>query len=58
MTAVVPPVGKVTLREITRTVLTRGAWAAEGCDLSASLRLLAATGIEANAGIKLRIPYR
>lgn len=48
-----PPVGKVTLREITRTVLTRGSWAAEGCDLSASLKLLAATGIEANAGIKL-----
>lgn len=47
-----PPAGKVTLREITRTVSTRGVWAAEGCDLSASLRLLAATAIEANAEIK------
>lgn len=52
VTAVVPPAGKVTLREITRTVTTWGVWAAEGCDLSASLRLLAATGTEGNAGIK------
>lgn len=52
MTAAVPPAGKATLREITRTVTTQGVWAAEGCDLSASLTLLAATGIEANAGIK------
>lgn len=44
--------GEGDTQEITRTVSTQGVWAAEGCDLSASLRLLAATGIEANEGIK------